>query len=195
MAPAQATESSASSNVGPAFPGGLLEWFWRGSALRTAKTAPKASTLRRERLRRARLAAELADRTIDPAEPLRDGSAVPLAITLFREAAYWALLAKSEADDKPSLRELLDAGKYPKPAMNEDDFALVRKALVDKTFAETADDRADTLCRDADLCQAHRRPRRDCARWAVHGVQLGSSRHARARFAARQTLDGEQQSL
>lgn len=154
MASAQVTESPASSNVGAALPGGLLEWFWRGSALRTAKAAPKASTLRRERLRRARLAAELADRTIDPAEPLRDGSAVPLAISLFREAAYWSLLAKSEAEDKPTLRELLDAGKYPKPAMSEDDFALVRKALADKTFVETADDRADTLCRDADLCQA-----------------------------------------
>jgi hypothetical protein len=105
-------------------------------------------------LRRARLAAELADRTIDPAEPLRDGSAVPLAVSLFREAAYWALLAKNESEDKPSLRELLDAGKYPKPAMSEDDFALVRKALVDKTFVETADDRSDTACRDADLTQA-----------------------------------------
>jgi hypothetical protein len=105
-------------------------------------------------LRRARLAAELADRTVDPAEPLRDGSAVPLAVSLFREAAYWALLGKSESEDKPSLRELLDAGNYPKPAMSEDDFALVRKALVDKTFVETADDRADTVCRDADLCQA-----------------------------------------
>lgn len=154
MASAQASESPASSTVLATPSGGLLEWFWRGGALQTAKGAPKASSLRRERLRRARLAAELADRTIDPAEPLRDGSAVPLAVSLFREAAYWALLAKSESDDKPSLRELLEAGKFPKPAMSEDDFALVRKALVDKTFVETADDRSDTACRDADLCQA-----------------------------------------
>jgi hypothetical protein len=154
MASAQASESPASSNVGAALPGGPFEWFWRGRALQAAKAAPKASSLRRERLRRARLAAELADRTIDPAEPLRDGSAVPLAVSLFREAAYWALLAKSESDDKPTLRELLDGGKYPKPAMSEDDFALVRKALVDKTFVETADDRSDTVCRDADLIQA-----------------------------------------
>jgi hypothetical protein len=154
MASAQATESPASSHASAALPGGVLEWFWRGSALRTAKAAPKASTLRRERLRRARLAAELADRTIDPAEPLRDGSAVPLALSLFREAAYWALLAKTESEEKPTLRELIDAGNYPKPAMNDDDFALVRKALADKTFVETADDRADTLCRDADLAQA-----------------------------------------
>lgn len=154
MASAQASESPVSSNVGAALPSGLLEWFWRGNALKAAKAAPKASSLRRERLRRARLAAELADRTIDPAEPLRDGSSVPLAVSLFREAAYWALLAKSDADGKPTLRELLDSGNYPKPAMSEDDFALVRKALVDKTFVETADDRTDTVCRDADLLQA-----------------------------------------
>jgi hypothetical protein len=131
-----------------------LEWFWRGSALQQAKNAPKASSQRRERLRRARLAAELADRTVDPAEPLRDGSALPLAISLYREAAYWALLAKSEADAKPSLRELLDGGNFPKPAMNDDDVAQVRRALGDKTFVETAEDRPDALCRDADLCQA-----------------------------------------
>jgi hypothetical protein len=155
MASAQATESPAQA-LGPAPSNGLLEWFWRGNALQTAKAAPKTSSLRRERLRRARLAAELADRTIDPAEPLRDGSAVPLAVSLFREAAYWSLLAKSElhTEGKPSLAELLDAGKYPKPALSDDDFALVRKALVDKSFVETAEDRADTQCRDADLLQA-----------------------------------------
>jgi hypothetical protein len=154
MESAQATESPAASKVGAARTGGALEWFWRGSALHDAKVAPKASSLRRERLRRARLAAELGDRTIDPAEPLRDGSAVPLAITLFRESAYWALLAKSDSEAKPSLRELIEAGNYPKPALSEDDFALVKKALVDKSFVETAEDRPDTLCRDADLCQA-----------------------------------------
>jgi hypothetical protein len=154
MDTAQATESPAASKVGAARSGGVLEWFWRGRALQEAKAAPKASTLRRERLRRARLAAELADRTIDPAEPLRDGSSVPLAITLFREAAYWALLAKSESEGKPSLRELIEAGNYPRPALSDDDFALVKRALVDKTFVETAEDRPDALCRDADLCQA-----------------------------------------
>src|SRR6185312_11284626 len=119
MDTAQATESPAASKVGAARSGGVLEWFWRGRALQEAKAAPKASTLRRERLRRARLAAELADRTIDPAEPLRDGSSVPLAITLFREAAYWALLAKSESEGKPSLRELIEAGNYPRPALSD----------------------------------------------------------------------------
>jgi len=75
---------------------GVVEWFWRGRALQEVQASPAVTPERREHLRRARLATELADRTIDPAEPLRDGSALPLAISLYREAAYWALLAASE---------------------------------------------------------------------------------------------------
>jgi hypothetical protein len=149
MASAQATSSAAH----PA-PGGIKEWFWRGNALERAKTAPKASSLRRERLRRARLAAELADRTIDPAEPLRDGSSVPLAISLYREAAYWALLAHSDATEPPTMKDLVAAGNFPKPALSDDDLATVRATIADKTFVDAAEDRADVVCREADLCQA-----------------------------------------
>jgi hypothetical protein len=155
MSSAQATETPGSPpNLQAPGQGGIKEWFWRGQALAAAKAAPKASSLRRERLRRARLAAELGDRTIDPAEPLRDGSALPLAITLFREAAYWALLSHSDAEGSPSTQELLDGGKYPKPALSDADVALLRKTLVDKSFVETAEDRADVLCKEADLAQA-----------------------------------------
>ena len=148
---ASATQSAAT----PAAPGGgLKEWFWRGNALAAAKAAPKASSLRRERLRRARLAAELADRTINPAEPLRDGSALPLAISLYREAAYWALIAHDDSSEKATMTELLAAGRYHKPSLSDADFELVRSTLADKSFVETAEDRADVLCREADLCQA-----------------------------------------
>jgi hypothetical protein len=156
MTSAQATEASASSFAG-GNPGGLKEWFWRGHALHSAKAAPKPSLVRRERLRRARLAAELADRTIDPAEPLRDGSSLPLAISLFREAAYWVLLAHSDSATTtatPSLRELIDARNYAQPSLSEADLALVHSVLADKTFVDTADERSDELSRQADLCQA-----------------------------------------
>ncbi|MEY4582148.1 MAG: hypothetical protein RL701_6851 [Pseudomonadota bacterium] len=161
MASAQATDVPTSAQAG-ANPGGPIEWFWRGNALQSAKAAPKASSLRRERLRRARLAAELADRTIDPAEPLRDGSALPLAITLFREAAYWALLAYSDTQATPSMRELLEAGEYDRPGLDDADFALVRTVLADHTFVDTAEVRTDELCRQADLAQAF-----------VHGLLQG----------------------
>jgi hypothetical protein len=155
MSSAQASETPGSpTKLNTSGQGGIKEWFWRGQALATAKAAPKASSLRRERLRRARLAAELGDRTIDPAEPLRDGSALPLAITLFREAAYWALLSHSDAEGSTSVKELLDGGKFPKPALSDTDIAALRTVLVDKTFVETAEDRADVLCKEADLLQA-----------------------------------------
>ena len=155
MSSAQASEApGAPPHLNASSQGGIKEWFWRGQALAAAKAAPKASSLRRERLRRARLAAELGDRTIDPAEPLRDGSALPLAITLFREAAYWALLSHSDAEGSPSMLELLDGAKYPKPSLGDADIALLRTVLVDKTFVETAEDRADALCKEADLLQA-----------------------------------------
>jgi len=148
----------ATETLGPraaANPGGLVEWFWRGNALRTAKAAPKTSSVRRERLRRARLAAELADRTIDPAEPLRDGSALPLAITLYREAAYWALLAaRDEAEGAPSLRELFEGKTGAQFALSDADFAAVRSVLAEKTFVETAEERTEVLCKQADLSQA-----------------------------------------
>jgi hypothetical protein len=38
--------------------------------------------------------------------------------------------------------------------MSDEDLGQVRKALGEKTFVETAEERSDALCRDADLCQA-----------------------------------------
>jgi len=155
MASLQATEARGSGHPG-ANAGGVIEWFWRGHALQVAKSAPKASSVRRERLRRARLATELADRTIDPAEPLRDGSAVPLAISLYREAAYWALLAKSDSAEETArnVRELFDSASYNHPGLAEADLAQVRTVLAEHTFVETAEQKPEVVCRQADLCQA-----------------------------------------
>ena len=51
---------------------GVWEWLWRGRALADARTSISApTTLEREHLQRARLAAELADRALDPVDPLR----------------------------------------------------------------------------------------------------------------------------
>jgi hypothetical protein len=112
--------------------------------------------LGRERLRRARLAAELGDRALDPIEPLRAGSSLPLAISLYREAAYWGLIQESEAPNVPAnLRDAVAASKadLSKLAGGPDKLAAVRVALVDKTFVETAEDPADAVRRDAELAQ------------------------------------------
>jgi hypothetical protein len=134
----------------------VFEWIWRGEALREARTRPKLSWLGRERLRRARLAAELADRALDPVEPLRAGSPLPLAISLYREAAYWALIQPGDASGITGLREAFDASQYDlaKAAGGADRLSTVRKTLVDKTAIETADDTPEVQRREADLAQA-----------------------------------------
>jgi hypothetical protein len=134
----------------------LVEWLWRGHALGTARARPKLSPLGRERLRRARLAAELADRALDPVEPLRAGSPVPLAIALYREAAYWALVQPGELTNVDDLRGAFDASQHDlvQAAGGADKLAQVRAALVDKTFVQTAEEKPDVLRREADLAQA-----------------------------------------
>jgi hypothetical protein len=131
----------------------VKEWFWRGQALKGAKAAARRSAVGSERLRRARLAAEFAGRMIDPAEPLYDGSALPLAISLYREAAYWALLAQSDSTDPPPLRDLLAGADTAKSELNEADVALVKDALGEKTFVQTADEPDEVLRREALACR------------------------------------------
>jgi hypothetical protein len=135
--------------------GGLLEWLWRAQALSAAQDRPKLSALGRERLRRARLAAELADRALDPVEPLRAGSPVPLAISLYREAAYWALIQPGDRQGIAGLREAFDNTEHDLvyAAGGPEKLAALRAALVDKTFVETADLPLDAARCDADLAQ------------------------------------------
>jgi hypothetical protein len=134
----------------------LWEWIWRAGALAAARARPKLSWLGRERLRRARLAAELGDRALDPIEPLRAGSSLPLAVSLYREAAYWALIQESEPPNVPAtLREAMAgaSAELVKIAGGDDKLAAVRTSLADKTFVETAEDAPDVVRRDAELAQ------------------------------------------
>lgn len=127
----------------------VKEWFWRSGALKDAKSASSLSGQRRERLRRARLAAEFAGRMIDPAEPWYDGSALPLAISLYREAAYWVLLSQSEVSEPQTLRELVAAANFGSSGLSAAEVSLLKDALVEKTFVESADEPVETLRRQA----------------------------------------------
>lgn len=133
--------------------GSVKEWFWRGDALKDARSASTPSSVSRERLRRARLAAEFAGRMIDPAELWYDGSALPLAIGLYREAAYWVFLAQSDAGESPTLSDLLATERFSRADLSEADAALVKSVLGEKTFVETADEPAETLRHQALLCR------------------------------------------
>jgi F5/8 type C domain len=141
--------SPSATQSQPTAANSVKEWFWRSDALKDAKSASTVSDLRRERLRRARLAAEFAGRMIDPAEPWYDGSALPLAISLYREAAYWVLLAHSDAAETQSLRELLAAASFTTSGLSAADVALLKDALGEKTFVETAEESLDTLRKQA----------------------------------------------
>jgi hypothetical protein len=138
-------------------PRGFFEWFWRGKALRQVRSFRKTlPTLERTRLQHALRAVELADRALDPVDPLRSGSSLPLAISLYREAAYWALLAQDSAISSPTLADLfeqLPQALLEGAAGSPDKLTDVKLALVTRTFVETADLAAEQLPRDAGLAR------------------------------------------
>ncbi len=60
-------------------------------------------------LSRARLAGELADRTIEPADPWKHGSGTALALDLYRQGIYWALLSRDPGLGRPGFGQLWSA--------------------------------------------------------------------------------------
>ncbi|HYJ08308.1 MAG TPA: discoidin domain-containing protein [Polyangiaceae bacterium] len=139
--------------VTPAKRGGLVEWLWRGKALREARSfRTQLPAAEREALAHALVARELADRAHDPVDPLRSGSSLGLAVSLYREAAYWALLAQDSAYQGATLATLFE--KVPEDLLS---FAAgggealdeVRRALVQRSFVETAQLPREQLPRDA----------------------------------------------
>lgn len=134
----------------------IWEWYWRGHALRAAKRAALASQTRRERYQRAELAAEFADRQLSADDPLRAGSSVPLALSLYREAAYWALLANTTGPATGGIREAFASSERAAASagLAPDELTLVRNALANDTFVESADARPELQRRDAELSRA-----------------------------------------
>jgi hypothetical protein len=131
--------------------------LWRGGALREARAQAAPGTAKRRNLARARAALELADRAFDPVDPLRAGSSLPLALSLYREAAYWALLSSGVSASAPDLQQAFAAADRELllyAAGSEDELALARAALVEKSFVQTAEDDERTLERDAKAAQA-----------------------------------------
>jgi len=152
-APTEATPTPATMAAGQ--PRGFFEWFWRGKSLRVARAFRKELPyVEQTRLKHALAALELADRAFDPVEPLRAGSSLPLAISLYREAAYFALGAQSERFDGPDL-----ATMFASVPQDELEFAAggveslraIKATLVERTFVQTADLPLESLPREAKL--------------------------------------------
>lgn len=77
----------------------LLEWFWRGHALRDAHESVAAERARYGIFEdRARTAAEFGRRALEPGLARAAGSADALGSELYMQAAYWALLALTDTN-------------------------------------------------------------------------------------------------
>jgi hypothetical protein len=133
---------------------GFWQWFWRGAELAQARLELRDVPAQKTRvfLKRAEAALELADRAVNPIDPLRAGSSLPFSLSLYREAAYWALAAQDPSAAPTDLKEAF-ARTAPDvlahSAGSEAGLAAVEAALLSKTFRETAEDTTEQQQRDA----------------------------------------------
>lgn len=132
-----------------------FEWTWRPRALREARAHLAASSAKARLVGRGRHALEAAARLLDPSEPLARGDSSPLALSLYREAAYWALAALArgadggapgaaagEREPRAALGELwagADAATLERAAGGPEGLAALRACLVGQTFADAAE--------------------------------------------------------
>ncbi len=160
--PGAATEpvvsAGAPAPVSPdSVPRGFFEWFWRGKSLHIARAyRTQLPVVEQARLKHALAALELADRAYDPVDPLKSGSSLGLAISLYREAVYFALLAQSERFNGPDLAALfrdLPPDLLEFAAGSAENLRAVKLALVERSFVQTADLPQETLPRDANLAR------------------------------------------
>jgi hypothetical protein len=128
----------------------LWEWLWRGEAISAAE-AQEPSTSLQFFEHRARVAAEVGQRTLNPTEPWPSGDATHVAAALFAESIAWSLRAAAakpskieagepwpaEAPTTSELAELLDGNRTSLAAAARDDsaqLARVQVALLERVF-------------------------------------------------------------
>jgi hypothetical protein len=137
---------------------GVWQWFWRGSELAQARQARRDVPARvRAFLVRAEAALELANRAANPIDPLRAGPSLPLSLSLYREAAYWALAAQDPSATPVDLKEafaLTPSDVLVHSAGGEAGLAAIEAALLTKTFRETAEESVEQQKRDAHEARA-----------------------------------------
>lgn len=153
-APQQISHHGLEQPVPSPPPRGLIEWFWRGRSLRQVRGYKKTlPTVEQARLDHATRALELADRARDPIDPLRSGSSLALAISLYREAAYWALLCQDASFSGKTLGDLFETLPQDllEAPLGPDRLADLKRALVERSFVETADLAVEQLPIDANL--------------------------------------------
>lgn len=152
------TEQNAPAATPAEKPRGVVEWLTRRKSLALARSQLRdVSTVEQGRLKSARIAAELADRALEPIDPLRAGSGAAPALSLYREAAYFAILGQDEtlqADDLAEAMRVAPVDTLVFAAGGTDGLNQVRKALVEKSFVETAQEPLERIEQDARLAKA-----------------------------------------
>jgi hypothetical protein len=109
----------------------VLEWFWRGRALRELKANQVESAAAKDLAMRARLLFELGERASKPAESL-SSPAQAAAAELYRESAYFAARAlAADSTTGPQPWPHLDAALLERALGSNDQQAVV--ALVEES--------------------------------------------------------------
>jgi hypothetical protein len=117
------------------------EWLFRSAALGEASAA-ELNPRQKAEVGSALSAMAIADQALESPPDDSSGSSAA-ALSLYREAAYWALAARNreEPDGKASLSDrfaALSADEAQTFASGEEDLALIKDVLVGQTFVETA---------------------------------------------------------
>lgn len=138
LAPDQAPRSTPEVSRGSA-----LEWLTRRTTLEEARSRVRDRPPTKQRaLRLACLAEEGAERALNPVDPFRHGPGTALALSLYQEALYWALLAQPDAPDSPDLPAAWAAA--PREVLTPlvtslESLDLIEQHLVRSSFPRHAD--------------------------------------------------------
>lgn len=127
----------------PARGGAIIDWLLVRSELAQARAAATQLTSeQQEFVRRAKLALELGELAFRPGNAVRSGSTAAHASNLFRQAVYWALLARRRTTGPISPEQLwaeLGRSLPPSLAGDEAEEAFLARAMR-STFVEFAQD-------------------------------------------------------
>ncbi len=159
----------------------MSEWLLRRRALAEARSLPALTTAQRERYALACGTLAVVERLLDDdaqdpwpdAPPAR--AAATIALSLLREAAYWALSVRAGEPTPSTLEGAWDASPDALLRAADGDpraVAIVRVAIVERGFVETAALDEAALRREAEAT-------RDLVRALLQGAEPGELRAAR----------------
>jgi hypothetical protein len=136
------------------------EWVVQKSALREARAAVIPAGDRRDRaICQARLLLEVARRVTDPGEGFPSGSRPSVRLGLYRQAAYWTLVASRRADAQPpsdlaGVWSDADPGRLRRAARDDVSLAMLKQLLADASPPDSLEVPAHEADRARDFVQA-----------------------------------------